>query len=353
MSVQFREFVKKIGSGKHTGKDLTRAEAQQAMQMLLEQNATPAQVGAFLIAHRIKRPTAEELAGMLDAWEQFSYCLPPLSQPSPLVVLGSPYDGRARNSPISLVTGLILAVAGFPVLLHGSDRLPTKYGLPLMDIWQKLAVPWQKISPDQVHGVLQDSNLGFAYMPHFCPAFHALVPYREEIGKRPPLATLELIWSPYKGRQIVLSGFVHPPTEAVMIETFALRGIDHYATLKGLEGSVDLPITRVSVIGRHLPETGWQRITLNARNYGLEGNDPNLTTAEAIAQAITETLDGKISDYSKSAVWNGAIALWLCCKCADIEAGISTVQAYLRQGLVAEKLGQVRQTVGHLISQID
>lgn len=345
MSAQFREFVQKIGSGQHTGKDLSRSEAQQAMRMLLEQNATPAQIGAFLIAHRIKRPTAEELAGMLDAWEQFSYSLPGLSCPAPLVVLGSPYDGRERHSPISPVTALILAVAGFPVLQHGSDRLPTKYGLPLLDVWCELGVPWQKLSPDQVSAVLQASNLGFAYMPHFCPAFHALLPYREEIGKRPPLATLELIWSPYGGKQILLSGFVHPPTEAVMIDTFALRGIDHYATLRGLEGSVDLPIARISVIGRHLPDTGWQRITLHARNYGLDGDDPKLATADAIAQEIKHTLDGKISNYCKAVVWNGAIALWLCGKCPDLETSIATVQEYLRLGLVADKLTQVRQLV--------
>jgi anthranilate phosphoribosyltransferase len=345
MSVQFREFVKKIGSGNQTGKDLSRSEAKQAMQMLLEQNATPAQIGAFLIAHRIKRPTAEELAGMLDGWEQFSYSLPSLSLPAPLVVLGSPYDGRARHSPISPVTGLILAVAGFPVLLHGSDRLPTKYGLPLIDLWRELGMPWHSLSPDQVHTILQQTNLGFAYMPKFCPAFHALVPYREEIGKRPPLATLELIWSPYRGKQILLSGFVHPPTEVVMTETFALRGIDHYATIRGLEGSVDLPIARVSVIGRHLPATGWQRITLHARNYELGGDDPKLTTAEAIAQEIRATLEGKMSDYTKAAVWNGAIALWLCGKCPDLETGIATVQDYLKQGLVADKLAQISQLV--------
>jgi len=347
MSIQFREFVKKIGSGNNTGKDLSRSEAKQAMQLLLTHNATPAQIGAFLIAHRIKRPTAEELAGMLDAWEQFSYRLPPLdtSTSNPLVVLGSPYDGRSRHSPISPVTGLILAVAGFPVLLHGSDRLPTKYGLPLRDLWQELGIPWHSLSPDQVHAILQQTNLGFAYMPKFCPAFHALVPYREEIGKRPPLATLELIWSPYQEQQILLSGFVHPPTEAVMSETFALRGIAHYATLRGLEGSVDLPIARVSVIGRHLPNTGWQRITLHARNYDLGGDDPKLTTAHAIAQEISATLEGKMSDYTKAVVWNGAIALWLCNKCPDLETGIAAVQEYLKQGLVADKLAQISQLV--------
>jgi anthranilate phosphoribosyltransferase len=61
MSNAFRELLKKVGSGVHTGKDLTREEAATATRMMLLQEATPAQIGAFMIAHRIKRPTSEEL----------------------------------------------------------------------------------------------------------------------------------------------------------------------------------------------------------------------------------------------------------------------------------------------------
>jgi anthranilate phosphoribosyltransferase len=70
MSNAFRELLKKVGSGVHTGKDLTRSEAAAATRMMLLQEATPAQIGAFMIAHRIKRPTSEEVAGMLDAYDE-------------------------------------------------------------------------------------------------------------------------------------------------------------------------------------------------------------------------------------------------------------------------------------------
>ena len=69
MSNTFREFLRKVGSGTHTSKDLSRAEAAMATQMMLTEAATPAQIGAIMIAHRIKRPTGEELAGMLDAYD--------------------------------------------------------------------------------------------------------------------------------------------------------------------------------------------------------------------------------------------------------------------------------------------
>ena len=79
MSDRFRELLKTIGSGTHTGKNLTRQEAAAAMGMMLLGEATPAQIGAFLIAHRIKRPTGEELAGMLDAYNELGPKLKSLS----------------------------------------------------------------------------------------------------------------------------------------------------------------------------------------------------------------------------------------------------------------------------------
>lgn len=63
MSQAFRALLKKVGSGQHTSAVLTRAEAAEAARLMLAQEATPAQIGAFMIAHRIKRPHPDELAG--------------------------------------------------------------------------------------------------------------------------------------------------------------------------------------------------------------------------------------------------------------------------------------------------
>ncbi|MGL5835645.1 MAG: hypothetical protein ACRC1Z_20800, partial [Waterburya sp.] len=119
MSNEFRELLKRVGSGTHTSKNLTRVEAARATEMMLLQLATPAQIGAFMIAHRIKRPTPEELAGILDAFDQLGNKLDlcPTHQYPP-VVLGNPYDGRSRTVPVTVITALILAAANIPVVLH-------------------------------------------------------------------------------------------------------------------------------------------------------------------------------------------------------------------------------------------
>ena len=141
MSEEFRELLKKVGSGTYTSKNLTRSQAATATRMMLLQEATPAQIGAFMIAHRIKRPTPEELAGILDALIQIGSKLEAGSHHNhQQVVLGNPYDGRARTVPVTIITALILASADIPVVLHGGDCMPTKYGIPLVKIWQQLVV---------------------------------------------------------------------------------------------------------------------------------------------------------------------------------------------------------------------
>ena len=64
---RFKQHLRKVGSGEHTSKGMSREEAADALHLMLDGVASPAQIGAFLIAHRIRRPEPQELTGMLDA----------------------------------------------------------------------------------------------------------------------------------------------------------------------------------------------------------------------------------------------------------------------------------------------
>ena len=71
----FKQLLRKIGSGEHTSKGLTRSEADEAMELMLTGGASDVQIGAFLIAHRIRRPEPQELTGMLDTYKRLGPCL--------------------------------------------------------------------------------------------------------------------------------------------------------------------------------------------------------------------------------------------------------------------------------------
>jgi anthranilate phosphoribosyltransferase len=343
MSSSFRELLKKIGSGTHTGDNLTRTESELATKMMLLAEATPAQIGAFLIAHRIKRPTPEEVAGILDAYDTLGCHLDTSNLPFDRqpVVLGNPYDGRTRTASVTPITALILADAGVPVILHGGDTMPTKYGVPSIQIWQKLGVDFSKLSLDRLQEMLAKTGLAFIYLPEHFPLAHKFVTYREEIGKRPPFATAELIWSPCSHPVHIMTGFVHPPTEDRFRETFALRGVDRFTTIKGLEGSCDLATSRTAIIGMGNGDS-FDRLLLDPHNFGLNCQDVPLESLDNSIEKLVEVIHGKNSSLMPAAILNGGFYLWRTGVTIDLQSGFDLAKTAIAKGRVSSKLAEIQ-----------
>ncbi|ACK66480.1 Glycosyl transferase, family 3-like protein [Rippkaea orientalis PCC 8801] len=345
MSNTFREYLKKIGSGTHTGKDLTRTEAADAAKLMLLGEATPAQIGAFLIAHRIKRPTAAELAGILDTYDEVGPKIPTndVSFDYPVTVLGTPYDGRSRTVPVTPITALILATAGVPVVMHGGDRMGTKYGLPMVEIWQGLGIDFTQFSLTQVTELLAKTGLTFVYVPRHFPLINPVISYRNEIGKRPPLASIELIWSPCSGDVHTMVGFVHPPTEMFFKETFELRGVKQFTTIKGLEGSCDLPLSRTAIIGLAEPDLKlpWERLLLHPKDYGFGNKDIALDSETKVIEQLQGIINGESNELISSVIYNGGFYLWRCGVCADLKTGFEQAETLLNDQKVSLKLQEI------------
>ena len=97
---RFKELLRKVGSGEHTSTGLSREEADEALEMMLTGQASDAQIGAFLIAHRIRRPEPQELTGMVDTYRRLGPVLHSASGQSRPLCFGMPFDGRKRTAPL-------------------------------------------------------------------------------------------------------------------------------------------------------------------------------------------------------------------------------------------------------------
>ena len=343
MSDEFRELLKRVGSGTHTSKSLTRTEAARATRMMLLQEATPAQIGAFAIAHRIGRPTPEELAGILDTFDELGskLAIAPSHRHKP-VVMGNPYDGRSRTVPVTIITALILAAAEIPVVMHGGDCMPTKYGIPLIEIWQELGVDFSPFDLAQTQEIYNLSGVGFLYLPQHFPAAHSFVPFREQIGKRPPFATAELAWCPVDGEANLAIGFVHPPTEARFRETFKVRGIGNFTLVKGLEGSCDLSRSRTGIIALGKSDGEIDRLILDPQDYDLNGTDLALESKAQVISLTKEVIQGNNSHLFPAAILNGGFYLWRYGAAPTLETGFQLAEEILTSGAANNKLERLQ-----------
>ena len=343
MSDEFRELLKRVGSGTHTSKSLTRAEAAVATRMMLQQEATPAQIGAFTIAHRIKRPTPEELAGILDVFDRLGDRLKICPHHShPPVVLGNPYDGRSRTVPVTVITALILARADVPVVLHGGNRMPTKYGTPLIEIWRQLGVDFSRSNLEQAQDTYNRTNIGFIYLPQHFQAAEDFVTFREQVGKRPPFATAELAWCPIAGDYHLVAGFVHPPTEERFRETFKIRNTQNFTLVKGLEGSCDLACSRTGIIALSSGKDSFERLLLDPADYNLNGSDIAFESEQSAIALIKEVISGKKNQLLPAAILNGGFYLWRFGIADNLKSGFALAEEMLTTKQVADKLAQLK-----------
>jgi anthranilate phosphoribosyltransferase len=258
--------------------------------------------------------------------------------------LGIPYDGRSRTAPVSPITALMLATSEIPIIMHGGGRIPTKYGIPLLEIWQGLGLDFRDISLTKIEAIFAQTNFAFFYTPKHFPLTQDLITYRDEIGKRPPLSTVELVWSPYQGEAHIISGYVHPPTEKMIEEAFQERGNKFYTLVKGLEGSIDLRLSQTTIVAVSPVEQSEEvkYLKLNPYDYGFFSKEITLDSTDIYLSEIKAVLAGESSPLMSAAIWNGGFYLWHCGICPDLENGLKTAENLLKTKQLKDKLLQVK-----------
>lgn len=330
---RLRVLLAAIGSGERTGRNLSRDEAAEALELLLDRAVNPAQAGAFLIAHRLRRPQPQELAGMLDTYRRLGPRLETRGQRT--VGFGVPFDGRTRTAPILPLTALLLAAAGLRVVLQGGDPMPVKYGLTAAEALAALGLQLGQLPWADVQDLFDRHSLALLHQPLHFPAAQRLVPLRVAIGKRPPIATLELLWCCAGPAALQVSGFVHAPTETLSHAALAAVGVAEGITVKGLEGGVDLPTSRVAIAAHRRGEQ-LERLVLQARDHGLRAAEVELTSLDGWRDQALAALAGE-GPLLDGLLWNGGFQLWRTGLSPTLTAGLAAAEALVREGRVEAK----------------
>ena len=227
----FAPFIRILGKGKRGARGLTRAEAHEAMGMLLDGRTEDTQLGAILMLLRYKEESAEEMAGFAQAVRER------VDAPKIAVDLDWPsYAGKKRHLPWYLLAVKCLAANDVRILMHGggahtAGRLYTEQVLEMLDM--PLCQNW-----DEVASALQQRQPAFIPLSAWMPRLQAMIELRNTLGLRSPIHSLARILNPL-GARCGLQSIFHPGYQEIHRSASQLLG-DHAIVIKGDGGEIEV-----------------------------------------------------------------------------------------------------------------
>jgi anthranilate phosphoribosyltransferase len=201
-------FIKEIGRGSHGARALTRDDTYSLYEAMLDGRVSDLELGAVLLAYRVKGETAAELAAMLAAAHRSFAPLQiqpgrdharPVSIPS--------YNGARKLPNLTPLLSLLLAREGVPVLVHGVVDDPGR--VTSAAIFAELGVH-QAASHDEIEDSLASRRLAFAPISVLAPKLAHLLAKRRIMGVRNSTHTLVKILQPFAQPGLRLVNYTHP-----------------------------------------------------------------------------------------------------------------------------------------------
>ncbi|MGE4112453.1 MAG: DNA-binding protein YbiB [Burkholderiales bacterium] len=198
-------LIKKIGRGKNAPGDLTRDNARALLIATLNDEIPPLQLGAILIALRIKGESLEELAGFLDACEA---AYPHLQAPAGTVPLVIPAYNGARQLPnLTPLLASLVAREGVPVLVHGVPDDPGR--VTTIEVFQAMGIaPAKDIAKAEAQ--LNERKLAVITIDTLSPKLVRVLKLRREIGLRSSGHTLVKMLQPFTTKAVRLVSVTTP-----------------------------------------------------------------------------------------------------------------------------------------------
>lgn len=275
------DLIKEIGRGKKGARSLSQATARQLYAAMLANQVPALELGAILMAMRIKGESVAEIAGFLQAAEaSFAPLQTPGKAHAPVVL--PTYNGARQLPNLTPLLALLLARQGIPVLLHGVMEDPRR--VTTANILHLLEVePAQSV--DQAQAQLQERCLSLLPIDILAPQLARQLALRKPLGVRNSAHTLVKILQPFDGPALRLVSYTHPEYLEMLgtyfsEETDPRRG--DVLLMRGTEGeAVAHP--------RRAPQLDWfsqgQRVTLVERQAPVDEWPPLPATRDAVTTA--------------------------------------------------------------------
>ena len=324
------------------GADLGAADAAAAMCDVLEGNATPAQVAAFVFGLRCKGETVEEMTGLVSAMLDASERVVVSEELAPRLVdtCGTGGD-RSGTINVSTIAALVVAGAGAPVCKHGGRAASSKAGSA--DVLEALGVVID-LGPAGVARCIEEAGIGFCFAPRYHPAMRHAIPVRRELGVATAFNFLGPLANPARVRRQVV-GVGDPAMAEKMVRVLAANGGTDVIVVHGADGLDELSTTGPSTMYRLKSSASGpgdlERTTVDPRGLGLApcelvdllGDDP--AENARLARAV---LEGERGPRREIVALNAAAALMAAGLVGDLTHGLELAFSTIDSGAAAARL---------------
>jgi anthranilate phosphoribosyltransferase len=317
------------------GTPLARAEARAVMNEIMRGEATPAQIGGFLVALRSKGETADEITGCAEAMRDHVLAVRP-ARDDLVDTAGTGGDG-AHTINISTAAALVAAAAGAAVAKHGNRAVSSACGSA--DVLEALGFTLEQ-EPQRIAKSIDDLGFGFLFAPSHHPAMRRAAAVRRELATRTVFNVLGPLTNPAGARAQVV-GVYSPDLVRTIAEVLARLGARRAYVVHGAGGIDELSpvgpnlvaeVVDGEVLERTLDpegELGIPRCSVEE----LRGGSP----AEN-AEAIREVFAGANGGRRDAILLNAAGAIAAGGHAADLREGLEVARRTIDSGAAAERL---------------
>ncbi len=316
-----------------TGRSLSMDEAAAVMRQIMQGEATPAQLGSFLTALRLRGESTEEIAGMATVMREFS--LKVRVDGNLVDSVGTGGDG-SNTFNISTAAALVAAGAGVRIAKHGNRAASGSCGAA--DVLEALGVRIE-LPPEGVERCINEAGIGFMFAQAFHPSMRHAGPVRREIGIRTVFNILGPLTNP-AAAQRQLIGVAFPQLGEKMAEVLKLLGSERSLVVHGAGGLDEIALDGDTSVWE-LRDGQVESWTFSPDGLGLgrwsiddlQGGDP-----PASAAMMRRLLDGEGGPIRDAVLLNTAGVLLAGGSASTIPGGIQQAAQSIDTGAARERL---------------
>ena len=328
MSDTLKPLIEKAANG-----PLSRADAEAAFEVLFNGDATPSQIGGFLMALRTRGETVAEYAAAAAVMR--SKCNAVVAPEGAMDIVGTGGDGKGTLN-ISTATAFVVAGTGVTVAKHGNRNLSSKSGAA--DALGQMGINVM-VSADIVTKAIREIGIGFMMAPMHHPAIAHVMPTRAELGTRTIFNILGPLTNP-AGVKRQLTGAFSAELIKPMAETLLELGSEKAWLVHGGDGTDELAISAPSQVAK-LENGTVTMAEIAPEDAGLTPHpfeDIVGGTPEENGKAFMALLDGTASAYRDAVLLNSAAALMVADKVTTLVDGVEMARESIDSGAAKTKL---------------